>query len=76
MYDEDDLISISGLQHVLYCERQFALIHIEQLWQDNRFECRHVILGIANQQVLVRDMQMPATPERIWRAIRSARRAK
>lgn len=37
MYSEDDLIPISGLQHLLYCERQFALIHVEQLWSDNRF---------------------------------------
>jgi type IV pilus assembly protein PilM len=32
---------------------------LKQLWQDNRFECRNVILGISNQQVVVRDMQMP-----------------
>jgi len=37
MYSEDDLLPISGLQHLLYCERQFALIHVEQLWADNRF---------------------------------------
>jgi CRISPR-associated exonuclease Cas4 len=37
MFAEDDLIPISGLQHLLYCERQFALIHVEQLWADNRF---------------------------------------
>jgi CRISPR-associated exonuclease Cas4 len=37
MYSEDDLLPISGLQHLLYCERQFALIHVEQLWADNRY---------------------------------------
>ncbi|MCX5835311.1 MAG: CRISPR-associated protein Cas4 [Deltaproteobacteria bacterium] len=36
MYDEDDLIPISALQHFLFCERQCALIHIEQLWGENR----------------------------------------
>jgi CRISPR-associated exonuclease Cas4 len=30
MYAEDDLVPISALQHPLYCERQFALIHVEQ----------------------------------------------
>jgi hypothetical protein len=30
MYTEDDLIPISALQHVLFCERQYALIHLEQ----------------------------------------------
>ena len=30
-YAEDDLIMISALQHYAFCERQCALIHIEQL---------------------------------------------
>ena len=37
MYTEDDLLPLSGLQHLLFCERQCALIHIEQLWAENRF---------------------------------------
>lgn len=36
-YIEDDLLPLSGLQHLLFCERQCALIHIEQLWAENRF---------------------------------------
>ena len=28
---------ISGLQHLVFCERQWALIHIEQLWAENIF---------------------------------------
>jgi len=34
--DEDDLIPLSALQHYLYCPRQCALIHLEQLWAENR----------------------------------------
>lgn len=30
------LLPISALQHLLFCERQCALIHIERLWADNR----------------------------------------
>lgn len=37
MYTEDDLIQLSALQHIVYCERQCALIHIEQLWSENLF---------------------------------------
>lgn len=37
MYKESDLLPLSGLQHLLYCERQWALIHIEQQWEENRF---------------------------------------
>jgi CRISPR-associated exonuclease Cas4 len=36
MYDEDQLLPISALQHLLFCPRQCALIHIEQLWAENR----------------------------------------
>jgi len=36
-YSEDDLLPISALQHLLFCERQCALIHIEQVWIDNIF---------------------------------------
>ena len=36
-YSEDELLPLSALQHLLYCERQCALIHIEQVWSENRF---------------------------------------
>jgi CRISPR-associated exonuclease Cas4 len=44
MFSEDDLLPISALQHLLYCERQCALIHLERLWAENRFtvEGRHL----------------------------------
>ncbi|NLA75209.1 MAG: CRISPR-associated protein Cas4 [Deltaproteobacteria bacterium] len=35
MYSEDDLLPLSGLQHVVFCKRQAALIHIEQAWAEN-----------------------------------------
>ena len=34
-YREEDYLMISGLQHFSFCRRQWALIHIEQQWQDN-----------------------------------------
>jgi len=37
MYTEDDLLPISALQHLIYCERQCALIHIERAWDENLF---------------------------------------
>ncbi|MFA7693886.1 MAG: CRISPR-associated protein Cas4 [Candidatus Hydrogenedentes bacterium] len=36
MYEEDDLLPISALQSLSFCERQWALIHIECQWEDNR----------------------------------------
>lgn len=44
MYSEDDLIPISGLQHVMFCEHQYALIHIEQYWEENRFTAEGRVL--------------------------------
>jgi CRISPR-associated exonuclease Cas4 len=35
MYDEDELLSLSALQHLVFCERQAALIHVERQWADN-----------------------------------------
>ncbi|MCC6148391.1 MAG: CRISPR-associated protein Cas4 [Anaerolineaceae bacterium] len=34
-YTTDELLPLSGVQHFLFCRRQWALIHIEQQWQDN-----------------------------------------
>ena len=44
LYNEDDLIMLSALQHFLFCPRQCALIHIEQLWQENRLTAEGRIL--------------------------------
>jgi CRISPR-associated exonuclease Cas4 len=34
-FSEDDLLPISGLQHLAYCERQAALIYVERVWVEN-----------------------------------------
>lgn len=34
-YGEDDFLMISEIQHFEFCRRQWGLIHIEQLWDDN-----------------------------------------
>lgn len=35
MHNEDDYLLLSGIQHFTFCRRQWALIHIEQEWQEN-----------------------------------------
>jgi CRISPR-associated exonuclease Cas4 len=37
MFTDDDLLPLSALQHFLFCPRQTALIHLEQVWAENRF---------------------------------------
>jgi CRISPR-associated exonuclease Cas4 len=33
--NEDEYVTISGLQHAAFCPRQYALIHIERVWTEN-----------------------------------------
>lgn len=34
-YREEDFLQLAGLQHFCFCRRQWALIHIEQQWEEN-----------------------------------------
>jgi len=36
MYNDDEMLMLSGIQHFRFCPRQWVLIHIEQQWDDNR----------------------------------------
>lgn len=33
--NESDYLMLSGIQHFQFCQRQWALIHIEQQWEEN-----------------------------------------
>jgi len=44
MYLEEDLLPISALQHLLFCPRQCALIHIERLWEENWLTAKGQVL--------------------------------
>lgn len=44
MFSEDELLPISALQHLVFCERQWALIHLEQQWSENRLTAEGRIL--------------------------------
>ena len=35
IYQEEDYLQLSGLQHFAFCRRQWALIHLENQWKDN-----------------------------------------
>lgn len=34
-YEEEDFLSLAGIQHFVFCRRQWALIYIEQQWAEN-----------------------------------------
>ena len=44
MFSEDELLPLSALQRLLFCERQCALTHIEQLWEENRLTAEGRVL--------------------------------
>ncbi len=44
MFAESDLLPISALQHLIYCPRQCALIHVERMWLENQFTAEGRIL--------------------------------
>ncbi|MBE0418152.1 MAG: CRISPR-associated protein Cas4 [Coriobacteriia bacterium] len=35
MFAEEDIVLISAIEHYSYCPRQFALMHVEQTFEDN-----------------------------------------
>ena len=37
MYNEEDYLMLSGIQHFVFCRRQWALIHIEKQWEENYY---------------------------------------
>src|ERR1017187_5995312 len=43
-FTEDDLLPLSGLQHLHFCERQWGLIHIEQQSEENRLTAEGRVL--------------------------------
>ena len=44
MFNEDDFIMISALQHYVYCPRQCGLIHVDDVWHENLYTVRGNIL--------------------------------
>jgi CRISPR-associated exonuclease Cas4 len=40
MFAESEYVMLSALQHFIFCPRQCALIHLEQVWTENIFTLR------------------------------------
>ena len=34
-YTDEELLALSGIQHICFCPRQWALIHVERQWEEN-----------------------------------------
>lgn len=57
MYKEEEFIQLSALQHFVFCRRQCALIHIEQLWVENRFTAEGRIMHVNVHDESVRNLK-------------------
>lgn len=44
MFDPEDYLMLSGIQHFVFCQHQWAMIHIEQKWDDNRLTAEGQIM--------------------------------
>jgi len=53
--ENEDLLPISALQHLLFCPRQCALIHVERVWAENRFTAEGNLLR--RQQYRIADRE-------------------
>ena len=72
MAGPDDWLPLSGIQHFCFCRRQWALIHLEQQWAENRRtvegQLDHARCHDANQTerrgglLITRGMQVPGRP--------------
>lgn len=41
--DDSDFLMISGLKHFQFCRRRWALVHIEQLWEENAVLTKRIL---------------------------------
>jgi len=57
LFSEDDLLPVSALQHLAFCERQWALIHLEGQWAENvlTVEGKHLHNRTHEQDMEVRE---------------------
>lgn len=64
--EDDELLPISALQHLVYCERQAALIHVERVWADNQLTALGSVVH-ARADIRGRDRRRGARVERsVW----------
>lgn len=54
--EPEDYVMLSALQHYVYCPRQCALIHVEQVWDENLYTLRgqrvHDKVDIPDSEIL------------------------
>jgi len=66
MYTDEELLLLSGIQHIAFCPRQWALIHIEQQWQESvkTIEGKHLHERVDNPFIKESGRELI-----VWRAV-------
>ena len=54
-YQEEDFLPLSDIQHFVFCKRQWALIQIEQQWQENLLTVEGSILHEKTHDCTIRE---------------------
>ncbi len=54
-YPPDAWLPLSGIQHFIFCRRQWALIHVEQQWQESALT--------ADGRIMHRAWTIPSSPK-------------
>lgn len=69
---ESEPVPLSALQHAVYCLRQAALIHLERMWEENRFTAEGQVLhavadkgGARKARGVRRAMSLPVSSQRL-----------
>lgn len=63
-YGEEEYLMISGIQHFIFCRRQWALIHVEQQWAENRLTAEgEVMHRNAHKDSFVENDPASSSPE-------------
>lgn len=57
MNQEDDYLMLSGIQHFLFCKRQWALIHIAQVWTENTYTAEGQIVHKKADQPFLKEKE-------------------
>ncbi|HHW94531.1 MAG TPA: CRISPR-associated protein Cas4 [Mogibacterium sp.] len=55
--ESDDYLMISGIQHFLFCRRQWALIHVENQWDENGLTAEGQVMHKRVHDASVRDVR-------------------
>ena len=64
MYQEEDYLQLSGIQHFAFCRRQWALIHVEQQWEDNLLTIEGDFIHERAHDEKIREHRGPVITER------------